>query len=462
MAKIVIIGAGATGLSAAFHLERKGFHDYLLVEKESTTGGLCRSIRQDGFTFDFTGHVLHISDDYVRSFMNETVGLRHFNRIGRRSFIYSHGSYTHYPFQINLRGLPSHVIAECIEGYVSRKRTRAVPRSFRDWVLQTFGAGFGKHFFFPYQRKIFDYDLRKLSASWTGRFVPQTSLHAMLMGALEERADDSVGYNANFFYPSSGGISFWVDALAEHLRAPIYTNCPVERIDARAKRVIFSDGSHEPYDQLINTMPLDTLLGMLHEPSNTRLVRARDNLKCSQVVNLNIGVVGTNWPDRHWVYVPEKRYPFYRMGFPHNLSAKMVPTGCSSLSAELSHLRKSAKTVAKAIDATRTSLMQLLNFTQSDILTEKIIHIPHAYVIYDYWRDKHIAHLHQRLNNLQIYSVGRYGEWKYASMQEAILDGRAIAEHLAITPAQRAHYMPEVPVPQAQKLPQPAGEQPDQ
>jgi len=87
MAKIVIIGAGLTGLSAAYHLEKRGFSDYLLFEKEPSVGGLCRSVQQDGFTFDYTGHLLHTSDDYFRSLIQDIVGFENLNTITRRSFV---------------------------------------------------------------------------------------------------------------------------------------------------------------------------------------------------------------------------------------------------------------------------------------------------------------------------------------------------------------------------------------
>jgi protoporphyrinogen oxidase len=83
MAKIVIIGAGLTGLSTAYHLEKKGFHDYLIFDKESSPGGLCRSVIQDGFTFDYTGHLLHVGDNYFRSLIDKLVGFDSFNTIHR-------------------------------------------------------------------------------------------------------------------------------------------------------------------------------------------------------------------------------------------------------------------------------------------------------------------------------------------------------------------------------------------
>ena len=111
MADIVIIGAGLTGLSTAYHLEQAGFFDYKIFEKEATPGGLCRSVEQDGFTFDYTGHLLHTSDNYFRTLLENIVGLDTMNTIKRRSFIYSQGCYTRYPYQINLYGLPPETIA---------------------------------------------------------------------------------------------------------------------------------------------------------------------------------------------------------------------------------------------------------------------------------------------------------------------------------------------------------------
>src|SRR3990170_3724192 len=94
MAKIIIIGAGLTGLSAAYHLEKKGFHDYLIFEKEEQPGGLCRSTYQDGFIFDYTGHLLHISDPYFHQFLEEIIGFEQLISINRKSYIFFHGTIT--------------------------------------------------------------------------------------------------------------------------------------------------------------------------------------------------------------------------------------------------------------------------------------------------------------------------------------------------------------------------------
>ncbi len=442
MAKIVIIGAGPTGLSAAYHLEKKGFFDYKLFEKESETGGLCRSMYQDGFTFDYTGHLLHVGDPYFKQFIHDVVGFENLASIKRRSFVYSHDVFTGYPWQVNLYGLPVDVIADCIEGFITRPKTRKKPRTFPDWVMQSFGAGFAKHFFLPYQRKIFAHNLNQITTSWTGRFVPTTSLQQIINGAIKKSDDELIGYNAQFYYPKTGGTAFWVNKLAEQLTAPIQTNSMVSQIDVAQKMVTFANGHSEPYDHLITTMPLDRLLSVLVEPSTSSLKRAIPKLVCNQVVNFNLGIARANLSDKHWIYYPEPQYPFYRMGFYHNFAASMAPEGHSSVYGEFSHINAPKKKVAEMLATSLAATKKILGIEDREIVTQKIVHISHAYVIYDFWREKNLAKIHEQLQSFGIHSIGRYGEWKYSSMQEAILDGKKTVEKLVIESANEAFYVP--------------------
>lgn len=427
MAKIVIIGAGLTGLSAAYHLEQNGFFDYVLLEKEASPGGLCRSVTQDGFTFDYTGHLLHINDAYFRAFIEEIVGLDQFNTITRRSFVYSHGRYTRYPYQVNLFGLPTHVIVECINQFAQRPKKKIGATSFYQWVLHSFGKGLGKHFFFPYQSKIFDYDIKKLSASWTGRFVPNTSLEELLVGSLEDKKEQEIGYNAHFFYPKAGGIYHWVDALYKRLSQPIRFNAAVKEVNLQTNTVTLNDGSHEHFDYVITTMPLDTLLNRLKEKSSSSLQKSSRFLLCNSVINFNLGVHKENLEHKHWIYYPEPEYPFYRIGFTSNFAHTMAPPGCSSLYGELSYLKRPQLYTQNLLHESLTLTKKLFGIEAHTIATEKIIVIDHAYVIYNRWRDTHLPTILRALESENVHSVGRYGAWKYSSMQEAVLDGKEVA-----------------------------------
>lgn len=430
MAKIVILGAGLTGISTAYHLEKQGFFDYKIFEKENEIGGLCRSVKQDGFTFDFTGHLLHINDEYFGSLIDNIVGKENLNSIHRRSFVYSSNVYTHYPFQINLFGLPADIVTECIEGFINKPKTKKDPKSFYKWAINNFGEGFAKYFFIPFQNKIFDYNIKKISSSWTGRFVPQTSLRQIIQGAIKEPEISKVGYNSQFFYPKKDGIIFWVQKLADQLINPINTNFCTEKIDLKNKVITFTNGHQEPFEHIVNTIPLDNMLDMLKENSSTNFQKVSKNLICNSVVNFNLGIARENLTDKHWIYFPETKYPFYRVGFPHNFSSALVPDKHSSLYGEFSYINKSEKEINsmlnKAIDETKN----LFNLTDKEIVTKKIIHIPRAYVVYNFWREKNLQKLLNELEQNSIYNAGRYGQWKYSSMQEAVIDGKKVAEQI--------------------------------
>jgi len=428
MARVVIIGAGLTGLSVAYHLEQQGFFDYVVLEKESEIGGLCRSITSNGFTYDYTGHLLHISDPYVKQLVDQLVGLSTFNYIQRSSFIYSHGTHTKYPFQVNLQGLPTAVIADCIQGFVKRRNIKD-PKTFYSWVLKNFGAGFARHFFIPYQEKLFCCDARKFSAQWTGRFIPQTSLHDIIAGALGTNGA-SVGYNAHFYYPKSGGIAVLPQGFARSLRKPILTDHEVLAIDLKNRVVRCANGFEYQFDIVINTSALPIFLSRVHDTAATNFTSCCGNLRASSVLDINMGVTQSYVADKHWVYFPEHTYPFYRLGFYHNFSSALVPQDSNALYVECAYRGVCDQ---QMIDRSIKQVCSLYTLDPERIIDKTIVHIPHAYVLYNRWRDEHIKNLLARLQEVGIYSIGRYGSWKYASMQEAILDGKQCAVSVVST-----------------------------
>lgn len=447
VAEIIILGAGLTGLCAAYHLEQLNVFDYQIFEKNERPGGLLQSVVSHGFTFDHTGHLLHINDAYFRNFLESLADLENnFLHIQRRSAIFSHDTLTNYPFQMNLYGLPIDVIAQCLEGFIKRKQSLNNPKNFYDWVLKHFGQGIGENFFFPYNSKLLAYDLKKIHPSWTGRFVPSTTLEALLQGALEQKTTEGIGYNSAFYYPKTGGIEFIIRCLIKQLKSSIQTDHEVIQIDAQEKIVTFSNGRQERFKKLISTLPLNTMLSILKEPSSSMLKKGADKLECNSVMNLNLGFSQKLEFDKHWIYTPENKYPFYRIGFWHNVCPSSTPSGHTAAYVEASYLpgTKTNHEVQAIVDQCRQKTVEFLGLSPSDIVHETILTLKHAYVIYNTWREKNLSKLLQELNNQDIYSVGRFGEWKYSSMQDAVLDGKNVAQqvvsnlnNLFIIPAQK-------------------------
>jgi protoporphyrinogen oxidase len=423
---IVILGAGVAGLSAAFHLKAK---EYRIFEKEPEIGGLCRSLIDDGFTFDHTEHLLHVHHPYTQKLLKKLLPDR-LIRHQRRAAIYLKGSYIPYPFQANLWALPKDLTRECLIEFIrARSENAKNGDDFLSWIYQTFGTGIAKHFMIPYNEKLWRIPLDKISLEWVERFVPRPTLAEVIDGALGDNLK-GFGYNQEFLYPREGGIQILPKAFLDQTQ-DVQLGKAAESIDIDKKVVRFQDGDATTYRTLVSSLPLDELLQLI-ESCPEKIKDLRKGLRYVSVANINLGVGREGISDHHWIYFPEPSYPFYRVGFPSNLSPHMAPMGASSLSVEVSYLPSNPLSLKKVLEQTLAALVTCGILRREDkIMTEKTIFIKHAYVIYDHFRSRHLPRIIQFLRANQIYPLGRYGLWEYTTMEEAILQGKEAAETLS-------------------------------
>jgi len=422
----IIIGAGITGLSTAFHLK----NDYLILEKENSVGGLCRSITDNGFIFDYTGHLLHLRSDYTKKLILELLK-NNIKKIRRNSWIYSNNIFTRYPFQANLYGLPEKIKKECIKGLVETLVKANIPdkkSSFKKWAIHTFGDGFAKNFFIPYNEKLWRFSLDKMTAEWVTEFVPQPKLEEVLLGAFQDMKT-LYGYNSYFYYPVRGGIQSLIDSLLCKIkREKLLLNAEVKKINWRKKYIVSSKGEMK-YEHLITTIPLPELLSIM-ENLPEKIKNAKEKLLCNSVYCFNIGIKkGAIQKDKHWIYFPEKKFIFYRVGFYHNFSRYLVPDGCSSIYVEVSTKFGENLNQKNALEKTIKDLNACGILKKGDkILTLNILPIRYAYIIYNRNRNEALEIIQSFLKKNKIFSIGRFGAWKYSYMEESILDGKEIAE----------------------------------
>jgi len=422
---IVILGAGLAGMSAAFHLKGREFQ---IFEREEV-GGLCRSVVQNGFTFDYTDHLLHIHNGYTQELLGillPNLLIKH----QRRAAIYLGGRYIPYPFQANLWALPKEMTKECLLGYIQAYNSEPKgEENFMSWIYQVFGPGIAKYFMIPYNEKLWRIPLSEISLEWVERFVPRPSLQEMIDGALGTNLK-GFGYNKEFLYPIKGGINALPQAFQLKV-GDVHISKEVESIDIEKSVLTFKDGSVVAYSTLISSLPLNEFLERivsLREEINT----LREHLRFVSVLNINVGVKRDHISEYHWIYYPEHHYPFYRVGFPGNLSPHMAPKGTSSLSVEISYLPHFPPSVEETQERTLSALISCGILRDDDEILEKnALMIKHAYVIYDAFRSKQLHRILQFLRSRHIYPIGRYGLWSYSTMEEAILQGRDVAEALS-------------------------------
>jgi protoporphyrinogen oxidase len=422
--KIVIIGGGLAGLSAAHHLLE---HEPIVFEKETAIGGLCRSFTQDGFTFDCTGHLIHLKNQYTKDLVARILPDA-FHAHERLAAIYSKSATTPYPFQANTYGLPPEIVKECLIGFIDSMRVNgnAAPKHFHEWVLRTFGAGIAKHFMLPYNEKFWKQDLRTITADWVSWSIPKPSLEEVVNGALG-LTNRGMGYNPKFIYPKNGGIDCLPQALAAPLER-VYAGEKVDYIDAKKKYVRMAGGREEPFDFLISTLPVPLLYRMLNDvPDKWR--DAAQKLTAISVLNINIGIDRPNVSDQHWIYFPEDQFIFSRIGFPMNFSRSVAPDGTSSMYIEITHPPHAKPNVEAAFERSLLDLQKCGILRKSDrILTRHVIDIRCAYVVFDEHRQTYLQTLIDHLESRDIFTAGRYGRWDYYSMEDSILSGKTTAD----------------------------------
>jgi protoporphyrinogen oxidase len=421
---IVILGGGLTGLAAAHALAG---HDPLVLERDGEPGGLCRTHAEDGFTFDCTGHLLHLRDSGIRELV-ESLAPGAFASHERHALIHSQGVDTAYPFQANLRGLPRDTILECIEGFVEAQVARArdgepdtARLSFRAWIEATFGSGIARHFMLPYNAKLWRTDLDEVECGWVSWSIPRPTLREILHGAFGATVR-GLGYNPTFLYPRRGGIRTLPDAFAARVDG-LRLGAEVRAIDAAARTVTLADGVVVAYELLVSTLPLDRLLACTTGlPAG--LPRAGRRLRAVRVLNICLGVDRPRVSPAHWIYFPEPEYSFYRVGFPSNLSEAMAPPGASSLWAERSLLRDEPFDEADVVEQTIDDLRRAGILRRGDrVVHRRVGVLDPAYVIYDRHRSRVLPGVLQTLNGLGIRSTGRFGAWEYNSMEGAMKAG---------------------------------------
>lgn len=430
---VVILGAGLAGLSTAYHLGRS---ECLLIEREDQVGGLCRTFERNGFFFDCTGHLLHFRKNSIRKLVESLIGdgLRSHSR---RSYIFSKGIYTDYPFQANTYGLPKEVVKKClldfIEAYIkgtNRQPSSKRPRNLHDWILQTFGEGISRHFMIPFNEKLWQCSLRSLSADWGGGWlIPRPSLEEVVGGALGI-PNRTMGYNPTFLYPEKGGIQVLPQAFVPHV-GRIRLKTEVKEIHLARRRVILSNGPEMPFEYLVSTIPLPELIRRCVDvPSYVRTAASR--LKYVSVYNVNIGVKRENVSKAHWIYLPEKKFPFYRIGFPMNFSPYLVPPECSSIYVEISHQPGRREGSDHLLDTVIQGLIELgVLYPDDPVAMSEVRDIPYAYVIFNQDRLRAIRVLQNFLEKNRVYSIGRYGAWEHTSMEDAIWHGQEAAQKIA-------------------------------
>jgi len=427
---VLVVGAGLAGLSTAYHLSAGGDDDYLVVEAEDRPGGWAKTDWAGDWGADRAIHVLYFRSPELRDWVRGLLGGQ-WTEHRKNCVIDSGGVRTPFPFHANLHGRPAKVVSECLLGLwqasLARLSGAPTPVTFADWIALTNGAGVARHFMNPYNTKLWTVPPADMGWDWIGDFIPAPEPVRILEGALRP-ADSNLGLNSTFFYAPRGASSL-AEALAARVGRVRYA-CSLVELDAGRRIATFNDGTRVRYRTLVSTIPLRTL-GRLMAPLPGNADAACRRLEATDLVLADVGFEGTEFDDVHWAYLPDPDVLAYRLHVVHSLSRSLMPKGHGLYCLEISHSRHRplpAGDLRRRVvdDLVRTRWLR--SSRQVRFYRERRFSCAYVIPRVGFAQDSEALRAHAR--DLDIHSIGRFGEWKYCNQEDALMDGKRMAEQL--------------------------------
>jgi protoporphyrinogen oxidase len=438
--KILVIGAGPTGLGAAYRLHELGYDNWLVYEKSDQVGGHSTShVDSQGFVWDEGGHVIFSHYPYFDRLIDQMLGKEVHERV-RESWIVSQDSWIPYPFQNNLRYLPKAVQVDCLLG-VAKATANSKAReaaNFRDWILAAFGEGIAAAFMFPYNSKVWTTPLEQMSRSWIADRVSIVDFKRLLENVLYQRDDVGWGPNSKFKFPLHGGTGEIYRQMAKLFPAKVCTGKELVEVDSARRRVSFADGSGDTYDILISTAPLDLFVQGL-KPVDSELVEAAGDLEHNNLMVVGLGLEKKMDTSRCWVYFADEDMPCYRATYFSNYSPFNVPNGdierYSSIMCEMSFRAGDPPHPERIMEQVIAGLIRARILEESDrrrIVSRYQHMVGYSYPIPTLRRDRSLGILQAALMERGVYSRGRFGAWRYeiGNMDHSVMMGVEAVNHI--------------------------------
>jgi protoporphyrinogen oxidase len=417
----LVVGAGMSGLSFAASIraeaQRRNLREpnVLVLEADAEPGGYCKTIVKDGFVWDYSGHFFHFKHKEIEEWLCARMPKDEVKTVEKKSSIRFKGLDVDFPFQKNIHQLPREDFIECLHDLYFRDAGRKA-ESFYDMLFQRFGRGIAERFLIPYNEKLYACDLRQLDVDAMGRFFPHADIADIIRNM---KAADNASYNSSFTYPRGGAIQYVRALLSEIPESAIAYREALVSVDL-ARRVAQTTTREIRYDSLVSSAPLDRLAKM------TGLAFDESAFTYNRVLVFNLGFDKKGPRDVHWMYFPDKSLAFYRVGFYDNIfdSPRM------SLYVEIGCPKEGPVDVAALRERVLRDLEREKIIDGHRLVAEHSVLMDPAYVHITRASLAEVARLKPILAAGGVYPVGRYGGWTYCSIEDNIVETRALAKVL--------------------------------
>jgi protoporphyrinogen oxidase len=443
---IVILGAGLAGLSAGYELSHSG-REITIIERDSSVGGLAKTITHNGFRFDLGGHRFITRDEEVKSLIKEILK-DEFLIVHRKSQIFMLDKYFDYPLKPSnaVFGIGLFTTLKIISDYCKERMADTFSSkevvSLKDWVVRKFGRKMFNLYFKQYSEKVWGMDCSCISKEWVALRIEGLSLWKAIKNAFFKFSGKDIDtLTDSFIYPLLG-----IGQISEGLKGRItqenhiFTNSKViklEHEDFYIKNVIVED-ENDIYEiegsEFVSSIPLTNLLQMFYPQPPVDILEAVSKLHYRDLVIVSLLLDRERVTDLTWLYIPEKRIPIGRIHEPKNWSPFMAPQGKTHIVAEYFCFKGDriwSSTDERLTSVTVEHLSNLSFFCRSELIDSCVVRVPKAYPLLDVEYRRHylkiLGYLKQ-FKNLHI--GGRGGMFRYLNMDHAIASGIEVAKKI--------------------------------
>ena len=422
---IVILGAGISGLTVSYFLNKFKIKN-LVLEKQNKAGGLLKSFKIKNFIFDNFIHISHAKKNIAKNFFKSSA--KNFLIKHKPNNLYKNIWIDHSP-QFNLFPLNLGEKLKIIFSYLFRNRNEKYKKkNYANWLKGTYGNYFAKNFSMIYTEKYWVTKSSNMSTSWIKFRMQPINLKDLLIGAFFKIYKNTF-YSSQMRYPKRGGYESFLSILKKNKSVKLNKN--IKKIDLQKKQIVLDGEKKINFNKLVSTIPLPEFCKLSKKIPN-KILKASKKLRCTAGILISLGIK-KKVNMRTWFYIYDKKFKAARVYSPSKLSKFNSPKDKSSLQAEIFIDNK--KNIDNEYlnyikDNTIENLIKIGVFRKKDLEVVHIKFLKYANVIFDknYSQNRNLV-----LNYFKKYDidfVGRFGKWAYLWSDDCFLSGKLLAEKI--------------------------------
>jgi protoporphyrinogen oxidase len=448
--KVVILGAGPAGISAAWRLTKLGY-PVTVLERDGAVGGMGRTIKVGDYSVDFGPHTFHIRETPESKEILKTI-TPFFGKdpltLVRGTRVLLRGKEYVYPLEMLqvLFGVSPLLSARILFDYsMATLKSFFAPakqeHSFEEWGVRNLGRTLYDLCFGIYSARVWGLPTSQISSKQAQR-VAKLNLKNIILRTLGIKADPTT-YFTKYFYPRAG-ISQLYEGMAAEVRGAgnqVLLNSPAIRIERekdRVRCVHYTTAAGEQSidcDILLSTLPLPALVNMVSPALPQPVIDHAARLRYRSLKLIYIALKRPQLTDYHWVYLLDEQFRVNRMSEQKNVSNEMVPKDRTILCIELSLWKDEALWRASDEEVYRLALRDLMKMgygvTESEVDAYYVTDIPTAYPVYELNFEDHLIPVLEGVHELRnVMTLGRHGLFLNNSMDDNVGLGFQIADHI--------------------------------